>query len=101
MLDAVRPGLVDGNPRGLVWLDATSGRADAAAALAEDLWDQHSLRYLDCVSGFYGSSNFVQRIPLHQEACFVHFCPISLAQNVFLAFVFSLPFFFPSLLPLC
>ena len=100
VLDAVRPGLVDGNPRGLVWLDATSGRADAAAALAEDLWDQHSLRYLDCVSGFYGRQ-FCAKNPLHQEACFVHFCPISLAQNVFLDFVFSLPFFFPSLLPLC
>lgn len=50
VLEAVRPGLATGNPRGLVWLDATSGRADAAAALADELWEQHNLRYLDCVS---------------------------------------------------
>ena len=103
VLDAVRPGLVDGNPRGLVWLDATSGRADAAAALAEDLWDQHSLRYLDCVSGFYGRQ-FCAKNPLHQEACFVHFCPISLAQRTFfwlLFFLFRFFFLQVAALPLC
>jgi hypothetical protein len=31
-----------------------AGRAEDAAALADELWDQHKLRYLDCaVSGGY------------------------------------------------
>lgn len=47
-VDAVRPSL----KAGTVWIDATSGKSMDAAALAEDLWGQHSVRYLDCaVSG--------------------------------------------------
>lgn len=101
VLDAVRPGLVDGNPRGLVWLDATSGRADAAAALAEDLWDQHSLRYLDCVSGFYGSINFVQRIHFTPRGVFCSFLSDFVGTERFFGFCFFSSVFFPSLLPLC
>lgn len=94
VLDAVRPGLVDGNPRGLVWLDATSGRADAAAALAEDLWDQHSLRYLDCVSGFYGSSNFVQRIHFTPRGVFFSFLSDFVGTERFFGFCFFSSVFF-------
>lgn len=37
---------------GTVWIDATSGKSADAAALADDLWGKHSVRYLDCaVSG--------------------------------------------------
>ena len=37
---------------GTVWIDATSGKSEDAAALAEELWEQHEVRYLDCaVSG--------------------------------------------------
>ena len=37
---------------GTVWIDATSGKSVDAAALAENLWGKHSVRYLDCaVSG--------------------------------------------------
>ena len=47
-LDTVRPALREGT----LWVDATSGRAEDAAALAAELWDGHGVRYLDCaVSG--------------------------------------------------
>ena len=47
-LETVRPALRPGT----VWIDATSGRAEDAAALADELWEQHSVRFLDCaVSG--------------------------------------------------
>eukprot|EP01043_Picozoa_sp_COSAG02_P084578 COSAG02_NODE_22382_length_754_cov_1.496183_2_plen_182_part_01 len=47
-VDAVRPSL----KAGTIWIDATSGKSVDAAALAEELWEKHSVRYLDCaVSG--------------------------------------------------
>lgn len=47
-VEAVRPSL----RAGTVWIDATSGRAQDAADLAEALWEQDGVRYLDCaVSG--------------------------------------------------
>jgi len=47
-VDALRPALRPG----LIWIDATSGRAEDAAALADSLWREQRVRYLDCaVSG--------------------------------------------------
>ena len=47
-VDLVRASLRPGT----VWIDATSGRPDEAAALEQELWEQHEVRYLDCaVSG--------------------------------------------------
>lgn len=47
-LESVRPVLSHGK----TWIDATSGRAEDAAALAADLLENHGVRYLDCaVSG--------------------------------------------------
>jgi hypothetical protein len=47
-VDLVRPSLKPGT----VWIDATSGKSEDAAALAAELWEKHSVRYLDCaVSG--------------------------------------------------
>eukprot|EP01043_Picozoa_sp_COSAG02_P020456 COSAG02_NODE_1010_length_15227_cov_5.846774_7_plen_250_part_00 len=47
-VDAVRPSL----KAGTIWIDTTSGKSVDAAALAEELWEKHSVRYLDCaVSG--------------------------------------------------
>ena len=47
-LETVRPALQPG----LTWIDATSGRAEDAAALADELWERHGVRFLDCaVSG--------------------------------------------------
>ena len=37
---------------GCVWIDTTSGRAEDAKELADELWSEHGVRYLDCaVSG--------------------------------------------------
>jgi 3-hydroxyisobutyrate dehydrogenase len=48
VLDIIRPSLSAGQ----IWIDATSGHADDAAALAVELWAGHGVRYLDCaVSG--------------------------------------------------
>ena len=47
-LDTLRPALREGT----VWLDATSGRGEDAAALADELLEGYGVRYLDCaVSG--------------------------------------------------
>jgi len=48
--ETIKPALTADS--GHIWLDATSGRSDEAAALAEALWSEHKIGYLDCaVSG--------------------------------------------------
>ena len=45
---------------GTLWVDATSGRAEDAAELADELWSEHGVRYLDCaVSGGPAGARFL------------------------------------------